>query len=193
MVLREFCENSLPAMLRNARQAGAVVKSMNQQLVAVLDNIRSLYNVGAIFRTADAFGVDHLYLCGMTGRPDDELTGQRIHKTALGAEESVAWSYIEETTDAIKQLKSDGYTILALEQTPQATSVFDYSLQPTHYNLTRLCLVVGHEVYGVSQPVLALADHHIQIPMLGQKESLNVSVAFGIAASWLVYCRLTRP
>lgn len=174
------------------------------KLCAVLDNIRSLYNVGAIFRTADAFGVQHLYLCGMTGRPDDELTHQRIHKTALGAEESVAWSYFEETTDAVKQLKADGYTILALEQTPQAVSVFggagissevsgsDGLLRGGGGAPERIALVVGHEVYGIAQPVLALADNHIQIPMLGQKESLNVSVAFGIAASWLVHSRPIR-
>lgn len=156
-------------------------------LVAVLDNIRSLYNVGSIFRTADAFGVEHLYLCGMTGRPDDELTSQRIHKTALGAEESVQWSYCEQTSDAISKLKTDGYTILALEQTPQAVNVFgdDSPFTIHHSPDERLALVVGHEVYGVSQSVLALADQHIQIPMLGQKESLNVSVAFGIAISQL--------
>lgn len=156
------------------------------RLVAVLDNIRSLYNVGSIFRTADAFGVRHLYLCGLTGRPDDELTGERIHKTALGAEASVPWSYAKETINAITKLKANGYTVLVLEQTPQAVSVFDNSQLTVHNSHHQgYALVVGHEVYGVSQPVLALADHHLAIPMRGQKESLNVSVAFGIAVSHL--------
>lgn len=166
---------------------------INTTIVAVLDNIRSLYNVGSIFRTADAFGVEHIYLCGMTGRPDDELTQSRIHKTALGAEESVSWSYFEETTDAIKQLKKDDYIIVALEQTPQALNILDrdgFSFEVTGGLLeggavAPLALVVGHEVFGVSASVLKLCDQHLQIPMLGQKESLNVSVAFGIAISHL--------
>ncbi len=170
---------------------------MHTSFVAVLDNIRSLYNVGSMFRTADAFGVEHLYLCGLTGRPDDELTRERLHKTALGAEDSVPWSYTVDTTDAIMQLKTNGYTILALEQTPTAVSLFDCDrdgdtsevaaglFRSERGATNRVALVVGHELYGVAAPVLTLADQHLMIPMLGAKESLNVSVAFGIAASWL--------
>lgn len=154
------------------------------RLVAVLDNIRSLYNVGSMFRTADAFGVEHLYLCGMTGDLADPLTKARVHKTALGAEDLVPWSYNDSLSTVVDELKKDGFTIVALEQTPTAQSLFDRSSSITNHELS-IALVLGHELYGVSERALAAADQYVQIPMLGQKESLNVAVAFGIAVSWL--------
>ncbi len=151
-------------------------------LVAVFDNIRSLYNVGSMFRTADAFALDHLYLCGLTGTPETDPQRSRIAKSALGAEQTVPWSYVKQARDALAQLKNDGFTILALEQTPDSISLSSYD---SHLASERLALVVGHELFGVSEAALALADHVVHIPMLGSKESLNVTVAFGIAAAWL--------
>lgn len=150
-----------------------------RQLVAILDSIRSLYNVGSIFRTADALGIEHLYLTGFTGTPADALNRERIHKTALGAETTVPWSYASDLATLTAQLKQDGFTIVALEQTPTAESFLTYSAPD------KIALIVGHELYGVNESVLTHADHAIHIPMLGQKESLNVAVAFGITAAWL--------
>ncbi len=137
----------------------------------LLDNVRSLYNVGSIFRTSDAAGVEKIYLCGITGRPPRA----EIHKAALGAERSVPWEYFENPVEIIQQLKAEGYRIIILEHTDQ----------PLLYHQTKykfpLCLVVGHEVTGVSDEVVALADMAIEIPMFGIKQSLNVAVAYGIA------------
>jgi tRNA G18 (ribose-2'-O)-methylase SpoU len=137
----------------------------------LLDNVRSLYNVGSIFRTSDAAGVEKIFLCGITGRPPRA----EIHKAALGAEHSVPWEYYENQVKIIKKLKTTGHRIVILEHTDQ----------PLLYHKVRyefpLCLVVGHEVSGVSDEVVALADMAIEIPMFGVKRSLNVAVAYGIA------------
>lgn len=140
--------------------------------VAVLDNIRSLHNVGAIFRTADAAGVHKLYLCGMTGSPPR----QEIRKAALGAEETVAWEYYKQTHEALEKLKREGYFIVALESTPQSV---DY--RRAAYRLP-LALVVGHEFNGIAPEILARCDTIVSLPMRGTKMSLNVAVAFGVAA-----------
>jgi tRNA G18 (ribose-2'-O)-methylase SpoU len=142
------------------------------QFVTVLDNVRSLHNVGAIFRTADAAGVGKLYLCGMTGTPPRN----EIRKAGLGAEEHVAWEYFQKTNEAIDKLKKEGYFILALENT--ATSV-DYRHATYQFPLA---LVVGHEYHGIAAEILARCDAAISLPMRGVKSSLNVAVAFGIAA-----------
>ncbi len=152
----------------------------DRQLAAILDNVRSLYNVGSMFRTADAFGFEHLYLCGMTGTPADELTRSRIAKTSLGAEQSVRWTHVTLGADAAAHLKAAGFEIVALEQTPDAIPI-----QQFHPTAAKLALVVGHELYGIRTDALAAADHHVMIPMLGTKESLNVAVAFGVAAAQL--------
>ena len=146
----------------------------------MLDNIRSLYNVGSMFRTADAFGLDQLYLCGITGTPLDELRRTKIAKTSLGAETMVPWSYVERIDDLLPKLKADGLEVVALEQTPQAIPLASYQPIPS-----KVALVVGHEVFGVHSHVLSEIDQHLMIPMLGQKESLNVAVAFGIACAQL--------
>lgn len=151
-----------------------------RRLVGVLDNIRSLYNVGSMFRTADAFAIEHLYLCGMTGAPTDERLTTRIAKTSLGAEQVVPWTSVAKTQDAIQQMRTDGWIIVSLEQTPTAIPLNNF-----HADAPKIALVVGHELYGVHADTLSLADHHIMIPMLGQKESLNVAVAFGVATAWL--------
>jgi tRNA G18 (ribose-2'-O)-methylase SpoU len=142
------------------------------QFVAVLDNIRSLHNVGSIFRAADAAGISKLFLCGMTGTPPRH----EIRKAALGAEETVAWEYFQQTSEAIDNLKNKAYFILALENA--ATSV-DYRRAAYRFPLA---LVVGHEYHGIAAETLARCDAAISLPMRGMKNSLNVAVAFGIAA-----------
>ena len=141
--------------------------------VAVLDNIRSLHNVGSIFRTADGAGVGRLYLCGMSGKPPRP----EIRKVALGAEEHVSWEYVPRTETALAKLRSEGYHIVALENSiPEAR---DYRCVEYVFPLA---LVVGHEYNGIAPEVLALCDVTISLPMRGVKTSLNVAVAFGIAA-----------
>lgn len=170
------------------------MKYMTMIIVAVLDNIRSLYNVGSIFRTADALGINKIYLTGITGTPKEDSVRQRIHKTALGAEEEIPWQYFANPLDAIKKLKKAGYSIIALEQTPNSQNLMDFArdqklkIQSQDSKKMANCkfgLVVGHELYGVSAKVLDAADAIVQIPMQGKKESLNVAVAFGIAIALL--------
>jgi len=141
--------------------------------VAVLDNIRSLHNVGSIFRTADGAGVDKLCLCGMTGAPPRA----EIRKAALGAEDHVAWEYFKTTHEALGNLKANGYHIVALENNTARAK--DY--RDVQYTFP-LALVIGHEYDGIDEETLALCDSVISLPMRGKKSSLNVAVAFGIAA-----------
>jgi len=142
-------------------------------LVALVDNVRSLWNVGSIFRTADACGIRELVLTGITGCPPRP----EITKTALGAERVVAWSYHAEPLEAIERLRVEGYTPVALETTERAVGV-EAVRWPS-----RTCLVVGNEVSGVSSALLEASRLHVRIPMRGVKNSLNVAVAFGIAAA----------
>jgi tRNA G18 (ribose-2'-O)-methylase SpoU len=137
----------------------------------MLDNVRSLWNVGSIFRSSDAAGVRKLFLCGMTGRPPRP----EIAKTALGAEETVPWEYSSDSATAVVRLKNLGVRIVALETSKGAVPFDGYSYE------FPMCLVVGHEVDGISSQVLSLADATVAIPMLGSKSSLNVAVAYGIA------------
>ena len=159
-------------------------------LVGVLDNIRSCYNVGAMFRTADGLGVSKLYLCGITPRPDRETDRISIAKTALGAEQSVLWTGRGEATEQLRQLKADGFLIVALE-----TDVNGISLDTTFRipnSRDKLALVVGHEVYGIHHAVLRLADVIAEIPLHGTKRSLNVEVAFAIGTYVLMHSSSTR-
>lgn len=142
-------------------------------LVVVLDNIRSLNNIGAIFRTADAFRVERLMLCGITATPPSA----EIHKTALGAEESVAWEYFADTMEAVEQLKREGYTVLALELAKGSIPLDSYTARPAG----RYAIVAGHEVDGVQQRVVDACHGCIEIPQEGTKHSLNVSVSTAIA------------
>ncbi len=141
-------------------------------LVVVLDNVRSLHNVGSVFRTSDAFLVESVYLCGITATPPHP----EIHKTALGAEDTVEWVYFEQTTDAIKQLKWQGYSVWAVEQAQGSISLQDFKWDPA----VKLAIIFGNEVKGVEQEAIDLCDGCIEIPQFGTKHSLNVSVTAGI-------------
>jgi tRNA G18 (ribose-2'-O)-methylase SpoU len=150
---------------------------MKKEIVVILDNIRSTHNVGSIFRTADAVGVDRLILCGTTPTPIDRFGRERkdIAKVALGAEKSVAWKYEKETAEAVKKLKKAGYQMVAVEQ---AENSVDYKKVKIK---NKTAFIVGEEVRGIKPEILKLADMVAEIPMRGEKESLNVSVAFGVA------------
>ncbi|MBP7985056.1 MAG: RNA methyltransferase [Bacteroidaceae bacterium] len=141
-------------------------------VTVVLDNIRSLYNVGSVFRTSDAFRIERIILCGVTGCPPNT----EIHKTALGAEESVEWIYFKDTLDAVKQLKDDGYFIYSVEQVEHSTKLQKLNLDNCH----RYAVIFGNEVKGVQQSVVDASDGCIEIPQFGTKHSLNVSVTAGI-------------
>lgn len=141
-------------------------------VVVVLDNVRSLHNVGAVFRTADAFALHGLCLCGITATPPST----EIHKTALGAEDTVAWTYHADTLEAVIALKREGYKLLAVEQVEGSTSLSDLTLSPND----KVALVMGNEVKGVRQEVIDICDGAIEIPQYGTKHSLNVSVSAGI-------------
>lgn len=141
-------------------------------VMVVLDNVRSLHNVGSVFRTADAFRLAGVCLCGITARPPQP----EIHKTALGAEYSVAWQYFEQTEDAVESLRKDGYEVWAVEQVERSTSLCDFRIEPSH----KYAVVLGNEVKGVRQSVVDMADGALEIPQFGTKHSLNVSVTAGI-------------
>ncbi len=141
-------------------------------VMVVLDNVRSMHNVGSIFRTSDAFLVEKIWLCGYTPQPPH----RDINKTALGATETVAWSYVKDPIEVINHLKSNNYRIIAVEQTEGSTL-----LQNVYFKQgTRICIILGNEVEGVQDEVLKLCDEAIEIPQFGTKHSLNVSVAAGI-------------
>lgn len=144
-------------------------------VIVVLDNVRSLYNTGAFFRTADACVVEKLILCGITPRPDQGAKQKHaISKTALGAEETVAWEYAASTPAALEACTAAGYHVAAIETSPQAIDLYDW--QP----VWPVCLVFGHETEGVSPDVAAYCSTHVRIPMLGRKRSLNVATAAGV-------------
>lgn len=150
--------------------------------VAILCNIRSAHNVGSMFRTADAAGIERLYLCGITPSPADMLGSARksLEKTALGAEKAVPWEKYARTADCMRKLKAAGYFIYAVELTPSATPY--YNADCLKKNTDKLAFIVGHEVDGVPKALLKKCDAVICIPMHGKKESLNVAVAFGVIA-----------
>ncbi|MCS6935832.1 MAG: RNA methyltransferase [Chitinophagales bacterium] len=141
-------------------------------MVIVLDNVRSHHNVGSVFRTADAFRAEAVYLCGITGKPPH----RDILKTALGATESVAWTYYEKTEYAIAQLKASGWKIVAIEQVEGATLLHRVQVSAQE----KYALVFGNEVEGISQAVLDSCDMAIEIPQFGTKHSLNITVSAGI-------------
>ena len=141
-------------------------------LVVVLDNVRSMHNIGSVFRTADAFRLERLCLCGITATPPRT----EIHKTALGAEDSVAWEYHADTLDAVRALRDEGYTVLAVEQVEGSTSLECFSPDLS----SRYAVVLGNEVKGVRQDVADACHGAIEIPQFGTKHSLNVSVSAGM-------------
>jgi len=138
----------------------------------VLNDIRSLYNVGSVFRTADGVGVEKLWICGITGHPPDT----QISKTALGAEIEVPWEYRRDAREVLRELKLRGYRIVFLEQLAESIPYQDYRPSGS------VCLVIGNEISGVSDGLVSLCDETIEIEMAGAKNSLNVSVAFGVVA-----------
>ncbi len=147
-------------------------------VAVLLDNVRSLHNVGSAFRVSDAFRLEKICLTGITGTPPH----REIHKTALGATDSVAWEYFENAAEAVKKLKGEGYRIVVIEQTSEGIPLQQFQPQLD----TRYCLVFGNEVNGVSEEVIALADTALEIPQAGTKHSLNISVCVGIVA-WEVF------
>jgi 23S rRNA (guanosine2251-2'-O)-methyltransferase len=149
-------------------------------LCIVLDNVRSLHNVGSAFRTADAFSVEKLVLTGITGTPPH----REIEKTALGATTSVSWRYSESSKKAVEALRTEGWKIVIVEQTTESIPLQKFSPEPSE----KICLVFGNEINGVSDEVIELADLALEIPQSGTKHSLNISVCVGIVA-WHVYAK----
>lgn len=141
-------------------------------VTVILDNVRSAQNVGSFFRTADAFGIEHIALCGISATPPN----REIHKTALGSELSVGWSYYPTTAECVDKLRNEGYQIIAIEQIEGATMLDKFSAKPN----TKYALVFGNEVEGVDQRIADMVDGAIEIPQVGIKHSLNVSVSAGV-------------
>lgn len=155
---------------RATAQASAYEAILKLPVAVLLDDVRSLYNVGAFFRAADGAGVEKLYLCGITGRPPQKA----ISKTALGADETVPWEYAQDAVRVIQDLRSRGYEIAAIETSVRSVDLFDWKPR------FPVCLLFGHEVDGLRPELEQLADTHVRIPMLGLKHSLNVATAAGV-------------
>jgi len=156
-------------------------------MIAILHNIRSLHNVGSIFRTADAAGIEKIYLCGITPAPIDRFGKpiSQLKKVSLGAEEYVEWEKISKIEKVIQKLKKEKYKIFAVEQSENSTLY--YKLQANSYKLKNIALILGNEVKGLPPEILKKADKILEIPMRGKKESLNVAVAFGIIVYGMFY------
>ncbi len=153
-------------------------KTTKTPIIVVLDNIRSLNNVGAVFRTSDAFLIEKIYLCGITATPPH----REIHKTALGATESVDWEYKENTLALVNELKVQGVVVAAIEQAENSVMLDEFSLDATK----KIAIVLGNEVKGVQQEVVSAADYCVEIPQKGTKHSLNISVSCGVVL-WDLY------
>jgi len=153
------------------------------QIIIILDNVRSLLNVGSVFRTADAFKIESIYLCGITGIPPH----REINKTALGATESVAWQYFKTTLEAINYLIKKKYKIIAIEQVEKSISLYDYQVN----NKYKYALVFGNEIKGIDQEIINKCDEFIEIPQYGTKHSLNISVSVGIV-TWHFFNKIKK-
>lgn len=152
-------------------------------LILVLDDIRSLHNIGAVFRTSDAFLIEKIYLCGITATPPNK----EIHKTALGATETVNWEYQKDVLSVIEKLKKETVAVFAIEQVENAIFLQDFKTEKGK----KYAVVFGNEVYGVSQKAIELCDGSIEIPQLGTKHSLNISVSAGIVM-WDLFQKMTQ-
>jgi len=150
-------------------------------LIVILDNIRSLNNIGSVFRTSDAFLIEKIYLCGITATPPHK----DIHKTALGSTDTVAWEYVEDTVSLVKKLQAEGVKVAAIEQAEDATMLNDFTPEPN----TTYAIVMGNEVKGVQQDVVSASNIVIEIPQYGTKHSLNISVSCGVVL-WDLFCKL---
>jgi len=159
-------------------------ESAKTPLILVLDDIRSLHNIGSVFRTADAFLIEKIILCGITATPPNK----EIHKTALGATETVAWEHHENVLEVIENLKKDNVLTLAIEQVESAVFLQDFKVDKNQ----KYALIFGNEVYGVAQEAVAICDGCIEIPQLGTKHSLNISVSAGIVV-WDLFKKLNWP
>lgn len=157
-------------------------KAEKYPIIIILDNIRSLNNIGSVFRTSDAFLIEKIYLCGITAQPPHN----DIRKTALGSTETVDWEYAENTLDVVKKLKSEGINICSIEQAENATTLNEFNPKPN----TKYAFVFGNEVKGVRQDVVNVSDVVIEIPQYGTKHSLNISVSAGVVI-WDVFCKMT--
>jgi len=156
-------------------------KAEKTPFIVVLDNIRSLNNVGSTFRTADAFRLEAIYLCGITAKPPH----REIHKTALGATETVTWKYFSQTDDAVNELKKQGYFIISIEQVDNSMKLYEFNPESDK----KYALVFGNEVKGVSNNIIETSDSCIEIPQIGTKHSLNITVSVGIVV-WDFYAKL---
>jgi 23S rRNA (guanosine2251-2'-O)-methyltransferase len=141
-------------------------------LIVVLDNIRSLNNIGSVFRTSDAFLIEKIYLCGITAKPPHK----EIHKTALGATESVDWEYVEDTFKLVKKLQTENVIVASIEQAEESTKLQDFNIEENQ----KYAVVFGNEVKGVQQEVVTASNYCIEIPQFGTKHSLNISVSCGV-------------
>ena len=150
-------------------------------IIVVLDNIRSLNNIGSVFRTSDAFLIEKIYLCGFTATPPNK----EIHKTALGSTESVAWEHVEDTVELVEKLKKENVKVLAIEQADNSTMLNNFSVEKNQ----KYAVVFGNEVKGVQQTVVSAADNCIEIPQLGTKHSLNISVSCGVVL-WDLFTKI---
>ena len=157
--------------------------SKKMPLIIVLDNVRSLNNIGSVFRTADAFLIEKVYLCGITASPPHK----DIHKTALGATENVLWEYVHSTADIVQKLQSEGVSVWPIEQTEDSTSLDIFQPEPNK----SYAFVLGNEVRGVSQEVIDICNKALEIPQFGTKHSLNISVATGLVI-WDFFIK-TKP
>ena len=156
-------------------------KAEKTPLIIVLDNIRSLNNIGSVFRTSDAFLIEKIYLCGITAKPPHK----DIHKTALGSTETIDWEYAEHTIDVVRSLQENNIKVCAIEQAEHATMLDTFSPEPD----TTYALVFGNEVKGVSQDVVTASDYVIEIPQFGTKHSLNISVSCGVVV-WDLFSKM---
>ncbi|MEL0455726.1 RNA methyltransferase [Flavobacteriaceae bacterium SZ-1-7] len=150
-------------------------------IIIILDNIRSLNNIGSVFRTSDAFLIEKIYLCGITATPPHK----DIHKTALGSTDTVDWEYVENTLELVEKLKAEGVKVCSIEQAENAVMLNDFNVEPN----TKYALVFGNEVKGVTQNVVSASDMVIEIPQFGTKHSLNISVSCGVVV-WDVFSKL---
>jgi len=157
-------------------------QSNKTPLIVVLDNIRSLNNIGSVFRTSDAFLIEKIYLCGITAKPPHK----DIHKTALGSTDTVAWKYFESTLELVEELKADSVKVISIEQAENATMLNEFKpdVKSTY------AIVFGNEVKGVQQEVVNASDVVIEIPQYGTKHSLNISISAGVVI-WDLFCKLT--
>lgn len=165
----------------NRLSVNAFKEAKKTPIIIILDNIRSLNNIGSVFRTSDAFLIEKIYLCGITATPPHK----DIHKTALGSTDTVDWEYVKNTIDLVEKLKSDNIKICSIEQAENATMLNDFNVET---NL-KYALVFGNEVKGVSQDVVSASDRIIEIPQFGTKHSLNISVSCGVVI-WDVFSKL---